>query len=37
MKYLYFPSGIIRGALANLGVPCDVSAEILTLPSCMLI
>jgi hypothetical protein len=37
MKYLYFPSGIIRGALANLGVPCEVTAEILSLPACNLI
>jgi len=34
VKYLIFPCGLIRGALSNLGVPCDVSAEIATLPGC---
>ncbi|KAH9329338.1 hypothetical protein KI387_001446, partial [Taxus chinensis] len=31
--YLYFPCGIIRGALTNLGVPCAVSAEVANLPA----
>eukprot|EP00252_Welwitschia_mirabilis_P009036 TRINITY_DN21324_c0_g1_i1.p1 TRINITY_DN21324_c0_g1~~TRINITY_DN21324_c0_g1_i1.p1 ORF type:complete len:177 (+),score=26.00 TRINITY_DN21324_c0_g1_i1:250-780(+) len=35
--YLYFPCGIIRGALTNLGVPCAVSAEVSTLPTCSFI
>lgn len=33
-QYLYFPCGIIRGALTNLGVSCSVLAEVATLPSC---
>ncbi|KAK1315768.1 hypothetical protein QJS10_CPA05g02087 [Acorus calamus] len=32
--YLYFPCGIIRGALTNLGIPCAVSADISNLPAC---
>ncbi|KAL5537997.1 hypothetical protein UlMin_046148 [Ulmus minor] len=32
--HLYFPCGIIRGALANLGIPCTVSADISNLPAC---
>ncbi|KAG5232564.1 hypothetical protein OIU76_016730 [Salix suchowensis] len=32
--YLYFPCGIIRGALSNLGIPCAVSADISSLPAC---
>ncbi|XP_031491471.1 uncharacterized protein LOC116258450 [Nymphaea colorata] len=32
--HLYFPCGIIRGALTNLGVPCAVSADISNLPAC---
>uniref|UniRef100_A0A0D6R1P6 Trafficking protein particle complex subunit 6B n=1 Tax=Araucaria cunninghamii TaxID=56994 RepID=A0A0D6R1P6_ARACU len=35
--YLYFPCGIIRGALTNLGVPCAVSAEAPSLPACSFI
>ncbi|THG15436.1 hypothetical protein TEA_020915 [Camellia sinensis var. sinensis] len=31
--YLYFPCGIIRGALSNLGIPCAVSADISNLPA----
>jgi hypothetical protein len=34
-QYLYFPCGLIRGALTNLGVACAVSAEVATLPACM--
>jgi hypothetical protein len=34
-QYLYFPCGLIRGALTNLGVACAVSAEVSTLPACM--
>ncbi|PKI42120.1 trafficking protein particle complex subunit 6B [Punica granatum] len=32
--HLYFPCGIIRGALSNLGIPCAVSADISHLPAC---
>ncbi|GAV82202.1 TRAPP domain-containing protein [Cephalotus follicularis] len=32
--HLYFPCGIIRGALSNLGIPCAVSADISNLPQC---
>lgn len=32
--YLYFPCGIIRGALSNLGIPCAVSADISNHPAC---
>ena len=31
---LYFPCGIIRGALANIGLSAIVTADILTLPGC---
>ncbi|GBG73240.1 hypothetical protein CBR_g12958 [Chara braunii] len=33
-QYLYFPCGLIRGALTNLGVSCTVSAEVSSLPTC---
>ncbi|KAK7284303.1 hypothetical protein RJT34_19048 [Clitoria ternatea] len=33
--HLYFPCGIIRGALSNLGIPCTVSADISSLPACV--
>lgn len=33
-QYLYFPCGLIRGALTNLGVPCSVSADVAALPAC---
>ncbi|KAI7866052.1 transport protein particle component [Spinellus fusiger] len=32
--YIWFPCGIIRGALANLGVPSVVVAETSNLPQC---
>ena len=32
--HLYFPCGIIRGALQNLGIPCAVTANISNLPAC---
>lgn len=32
--HLYFPCGIIRGALSNLGISCAVSADISNLPAC---
>ncbi|KAJ4815677.1 Trafficking protein particle complex subunit 6B [Rhynchospora pubera] len=31
---LYFPCGIIRGALNNLGISCAVSADMTNLPAC---
>lgn len=33
-KYFAFPCGLIRGALANLGVICIVTAEVTTMPAC---
>ncbi|KAL2651497.1 hypothetical protein R1flu_019625 [Riccia fluitans] len=36
-QYLYFPCGLIRGALTNFGVPCAVSAEVSALPACSFI
>jgi hypothetical protein len=33
---LYFPCGLIRGALTNLGIPCSVSADMSNLPACKL-
>ncbi|VAI16823.1 unnamed protein product [Triticum turgidum subsp. durum] len=33
---LYFPCGLIRGALTNLGIPCAVSADMSNLPACEL-
>lgn len=35
--HLYFPCGIIRGALSNLGISCAVSADISNLPACELL
>ncbi|KAK9095667.1 hypothetical protein Scep_027136 [Stephania cephalantha] len=32
--HLYFPCGIIRGALTSLGIPCAVSADMSNLPAC---
>ncbi|KAK1414488.1 hypothetical protein QVD17_30234 [Tagetes erecta] len=32
--HLYFPCGIIRGALSTLGIPCAVTADISNLPAC---
>ncbi|KAI8987737.1 BET3 family protein [Mycotypha africana] len=34
MPYVWFPCGLIRGALANLGVPTVVVAETTNLPQC---
>lgn len=34
VMHLYFPCGIIRGALTNLGIPCAVSADVSNLPAC---
>eukprot|EP00898_Chlorokybus_atmophyticus_P004788 jgi/Chlat1/530/Chrsp103S00998 len=31
---LFFPCGIVRGALTALGVPCTVSAQVSQLPAC---
>jgi len=33
-KYLSLACGIVRGALANLGVTCVVTAEVTQLPQC---
>ncbi len=33
-QYLAFPCGLIRGALANLGIVCVVTAEVNTMPAC---
>ena len=33
-NYMAFPCGLIRGALANLGVQSVVNAEIPTMPAC---
>ena len=35
-QYLAFPCGLIRGALANLGVVCIVTAEVTMMPACEL-
>ena len=34
---LAFPCGLIRGALANLGVVCVVTAEVTMMPACELL
>ncbi|TPX64151.1 hypothetical protein SpCBS45565_g06130 [Spizellomyces sp. 'palustris'] len=34
LQYLAFPCGLIRGALANLGVASVVIAEVSTIPQC---
>ncbi|KAI3985867.1 hypothetical protein MKX01_026653, partial [Papaver californicum] len=31
--HLYFPCGIIRGALSNVGIPSAVSADMSNLPA----
>ncbi|XP_078000733.1 trafficking protein particle complex subunit 6b-like [Glandiceps talaboti] len=33
-KYLALPCGLIRGALANLGINSIVTAEVTTMPAC---
>ncbi|XP_032237154.1 trafficking protein particle complex subunit 6b [Nematostella vectensis] len=33
-KFLAFPCGMIRGGLANLGITCTVSADVLPMPAC---
>lgn len=33
-RQLYFPCGLLRGALAALSVTCTVSAEVVQLPQC---
>ena len=35
LKYLIMPCGIIRGALANLGVNAIITADITDVPSCI--
>ncbi|XP_032794231.1 trafficking protein particle complex subunit 6b [Daphnia magna] len=33
-KYLVFTCGLLRGALASLGLTCIVTAEVTTMPAC---
>ncbi|XP_043469785.1 trafficking protein particle complex subunit 6b [Leptopilina heterotoma] len=33
-RLLAFTCGLLRGSLANLGIPCTVDAEVAALPSC---
>ena len=33
-QYLAFTSGMLAGALTNLGIKCQVTAEITTMPQC---
>ncbi|XP_033634145.1 trafficking protein particle complex subunit 6b-like [Asterias rubens] len=33
-KYLAYTCGLVRGALANLGLNCIVTAEVSTMPAC---
>ena len=33
-QYLVFTCGLLRGALANLGLTCVVTAEVTTMPAC---
>lgn len=33
-QYIWFPCGLVRGALANLGINCLVVAEATDLPQC---
>ena len=35
LQFLILPCGIIRGALANLGVTAVITADISTVPSCI--
>ncbi|KAK3745522.1 hypothetical protein QZH41_009920 [Actinostola sp. cb2023] len=34
LRYLAFSCGLIRGGLANLGVVCSVTSDILPMPAC---
>lgn len=34
MKYAIFPAGVIRGALHNLGMKCEINIEAGKLPKC---
>lgn len=34
LLFLVFPCGLIRGALANLGITAIVNADLTTLPGC---
>jgi Transport protein particle (TRAPP) component len=34
LQYLALPCGLIRGALANLGIVCIVTAEVNVMPAC---
>ena len=33
-KLLFLPCGMVRGALANLGLDCTVAADVVDLPLC---
>jgi len=33
-KYIFFPCGVIKGALDILGIQCSVKAEITAIPTC---
>ena len=33
LQFLYFPSGVVRGALAGLGIEATVSAESTEIPT----
>ena len=34
LQYLAYTCGLVRGALANLGLNCIVTAEVSTMPAC---
>lgn len=35
LKFIYYPCGIIRGALSVFGINCDVNADISGSPHCV--
>ena len=35
-QYLAFTCGLLAGALTNLGIRCQVTAEVTTMPACEL-
>ena len=36
LQYLAFTCGLLAGALTNLGIRCQVTAEVMTMPACEL-
>ena len=34
LQYLAFTCGLLSGALTNLGICCQISAEVTTMPAC---